>query len=50
VEALSSRAVPAELLVFDDEGHGIVKLKNKLTAYPAIIDFLDRHLDQRTGA
>jgi dipeptidyl aminopeptidase/acylaminoacyl peptidase len=44
VQALREREVPVELLVFDDEGHGIVKLKNKLQAYPAIVDFLDRTL------
>jgi dipeptidyl aminopeptidase/acylaminoacyl peptidase len=34
--------VPVELMVFDDEGHGLAKLKNKLAAYPAMIAFLDR--------
>jgi len=43
-ERLAARAVPVELLVFDDEGHGIVKLRNKLAAYPAVVSFLDRHL------
>ena len=42
--ALRERGVPVELLVFDDEGHGIVKLKNKLVAYPRIVAFLDEHL------
>jgi hypothetical protein len=31
-------------LVFDDEGHGIAKLKNKSVAYPAIVRFLEEHL------
>jgi dipeptidyl aminopeptidase/acylaminoacyl peptidase len=44
VEALSGRGVSVEFIVFDDEGHGIAKLKNKLVAYPAIADFLDRVL------
>lgn len=44
VEAVEARDVPVELLVFSDEGHGIVKLKNKLVVYPAIMDFLDMHL------
>ncbi len=43
-EALESRDIPVELLVFDDEGHGIVKLKNKQVAYPAIADFLSQVL------
>ncbi len=42
VAALRVRDIPVELLVFDDEGHGIVKLKNKLQAYPAVVDFLGR--------
>jgi dipeptidyl aminopeptidase/acylaminoacyl peptidase len=29
---------------FPDEGHGVIKLKNKLVAYPAIGEFLDRYL------
>lgn len=44
VEALSARGVSVEFLVFDDEGHGLSRLKNKRVAYPAIVDFLDRHL------
>ena len=30
-----------ELLVYQDEGHGLKKLKNRLDAYPKIVDFLD---------
>jgi len=33
-----------ELLVFDDEGHGLVKLVNRRVAYRAVADFLDQHL------
>ena len=44
VAALETRDVPVELLVFDDEGLGIHRLANKRVAYPAIIDFLDRHV------
>lgn len=44
VEALEARGVSTKLLVFQDEGHGLVKLANKLVAYPAIVDFLNRHL------
>lgn len=44
VAALRARQVPVELLVYDDEGHGLVKLANKLDAYPKIAAFLDRHL------
>ena len=31
-------------MVFDDEGHGIHKLKNKRVAYPAVVEFLNRYL------
>jgi dipeptidyl aminopeptidase/acylaminoacyl peptidase len=44
VSQLQRLGRPVEHLRFDDEGHGIVKLKNKLIAYPAIAEFLDRHL------
>ena len=44
VGALKAREVPVEFLVFDDEGHGIVKLKNKRVAYPAIISFLETYI------
>ena len=33
-----------ELLVFDDEGHGIKLLKNKRVAYSAIARFLNEAL------
>lgn len=44
VESLKARGQDVEYLCFDDEGHGVIKLKNKLIAYPAIADFLDRVL------
>ena len=44
VARLKALGRTVEYLRFDDEGHGIVKLKNKLIAYPAIAEFLDRHL------
>jgi dipeptidyl aminopeptidase/acylaminoacyl peptidase len=42
---LERRGVPSELLVYDDEGHGLQKLKNRLDAYPRVADFLERVLD-----
>ncbi len=44
VEALRGRGHPVDLMRFPDEGHGVIKLKNKLVAYPAIGAFLDRYL------
>lgn len=38
-------AVPgAQLMVFEDEGHGIAKLANQVTANGRILDFLTEHL------
>ncbi|MBI2395034.1 MAG: S9 family peptidase [Deltaproteobacteria bacterium] len=42
--ALEKRGVPVQLKVFDDEGHGLSKLKNRLVAYPAMVKFLDQYL------
>lgn len=47
VERITGRGGVVESVYFDDEGHGIVKLKNKLTAYPAIADFLDKYVAAR---
>ena len=33
-----------EYLLFPDEGHGIAKLPNRIRAYEATVDFLDRHV------
>lgn len=43
-EALNAKQVPCELLVYEDEGHGLGKLRNRLDAYPKAADFLDRIL------
>jgi dipeptidyl aminopeptidase/acylaminoacyl peptidase len=42
---LERRGVPSELIVYDDEGHGLQKLKNRLDAYPRVVDFLVRVLE-----
>jgi dipeptidyl aminopeptidase/acylaminoacyl peptidase len=47
VAALKSRGVPVEYLRYEDEGHGLIKLANRLDAYPKMAAFLDRHLRQR---
>lgn len=49
VHALRARNVPVEFLVYDDEGHGLVKLKNILDAYPKMADFLGKHLNLKTS-
>jgi len=44
VAALKKRNVPVEYLRYEDEGHGLVKLKNRLDAYPKMAAFLDKHV------
>lgn len=44
IERLEAQGQSVEFLRFEDEGHGIVKLENKLEAYPAIEEFLARYL------
>ncbi len=41
---LTERGIPCELLVYEDEGHGLAKLENRLDAYPKAVSFLDRVL------
>ena len=43
-EQARTQGVPVELLVFDDEGHGIAKLENQIQAYTNIVEFLDEHV------
>ena len=40
----AAKHVDVEKIIFDDEGHGFTKLENRITAYTAVADFLDRHL------
>ena len=44
-DALTAAGREVTLLRFADEGHGIVKLANRITAYRAIAAFLERHLN-----
>ncbi|MEC8932717.1 MAG: prolyl oligopeptidase family serine peptidase, partial [Candidatus Latescibacterota bacterium] len=44
VEAVKTNGVPVEYIVFDDEGHGFAKKKNRIAGYRAIREFLDLHL------
>ncbi|MCY0869581.1 MAG: S9 family peptidase, partial [Firmicutes bacterium] len=47
VGALQARSHPVSYLRFEDEGHGIVKLHNRITTYTAIAHFLDAHLKRQ---
>ncbi len=42
--ALTSRGRECQLLVYDDEGHGLAKRANRLDAVPRALEFLARHL------
>jgi dipeptidyl aminopeptidase/acylaminoacyl peptidase len=44
VKALRDRNAPVEYKLFDDEGHGVAKLSNRLIVYPLMVDFLDRYM------
>ena len=37
---LTEQGKPSTLMVYDDEGHGLRKLKNRLDAYPKVVQFL----------
>ncbi|HZC19845.1 MAG TPA: prolyl oligopeptidase family serine peptidase, partial [Rubrobacteraceae bacterium] len=44
VEQVRRNGGAVEYLLYEDEGHGLAKLKNRLDAYPKIVAFLDEHL------
>ena len=44
VKALQNRGLPVTYLRYEDEGHGIIKLSNKLDCYPKIAAFLEQNL------
>ncbi|WP_409275195.1 alpha/beta fold hydrolase [Neobacillus sp. SCS-31] len=44
VNELKARNHPVQYIRFEDEGHFFVKLKNNITAYTGVADFLDEHI------
>ena len=44
VERVRKNGGAVEYLLYEDEGHGLAKLANRLDAYPKIVAFLDEHL------
>ena len=44
VKALRDRNAVIEYKLFEDEGHGVAKLSNRLIVYPLMADFLDRYM------
>jgi dipeptidyl aminopeptidase/acylaminoacyl peptidase len=47
VERVRENGGTVEFLLYEDEGHGLAKLKNRLLAYPRIAAFLDENLTSR---
>jgi dienelactone hydrolase len=50
VAALEKRGLPVSLLTYEDEGHGLAKLKNRLDAYPKMVSFIDQYVKERPPA
>ena len=44
VEALKKQGKQIELLVFEDEGHDVLRYENRVTCYNAITDFFTKYL------
>lgn len=46
VQAIRDNGRDVEYLRFPDEGHGIRKMKNRITAYVRVAEFLEKHLNK----
>ena len=46
-DALASRNVPVEWVVYADEGHGFLLQENRFDFYRRVADFLDKHIGPR---
>jgi dipeptidyl aminopeptidase/acylaminoacyl peptidase len=44
-ESLKANGIETEFLVFEDEGHDVMKFKNKVICYTKIVDFFKNHLN-----
>jgi dipeptidyl aminopeptidase/acylaminoacyl peptidase len=47
VEEAREQGVPVRELIFEDEGHGVSKLENRIETYTAVVEFLDEHVRNR---
>jgi dipeptidyl aminopeptidase/acylaminoacyl peptidase len=45
VRELKAAGKDIELLIFEDEGHDVLKYENRVTCYNAIVDFFAKHLN-----
>ncbi len=50
VAALRARGVTVDYLLYPDEGHGLAKLPNRITAYTKMADFFTTHLKPAVSA
>ena len=41
---LKSQGKEIDLLIFEDEGHDVLKYENRVKCYNAIADFFEKHL------
>jgi dipeptidyl aminopeptidase/acylaminoacyl peptidase len=48
-QAIQGRGGTSELLIYEDEGHGLAKRKNWLDAYPKIVRFLDKYVKNKNS-
>ena len=44
VAAVRKNGVPVEYVLFDDEGHDVIKFKNKVQCYNRIVEFFTAYL------
>lgn len=49
IEGLEARGMPVESLIFENEGHGVSRLENRLVMYRMMVDFFTRHLVGESG-
>ncbi len=49
-ETLKALGREAHLMKFDDEGHGLIKLKNRIAGYSAAVEFLLKHFSKWGGS
>ncbi len=47
VEAIHANGGIVEYLLFEDEGHGLTKTKNRIAAYSAVAEFLSKYVSKK---
>jgi dipeptidyl aminopeptidase/acylaminoacyl peptidase len=47
VAAIKAKNGVVEYQLFPDEGHGLAKLKNRITGYTKVVDFLDKYVKSK---